>query len=298
MAVSLLVPLIAADLRLAPAGWTTGAVRKVDGVAWPQQCSVVTVQWADDNGKVVLDDRKLVERYLTSYTPWAPIEYAIEGNSDANGWTELSGDWQAPGNAKFAFVELHGRWAPRGRMLWSDISLRESGGPTPRIVRLAAVHLQPRAGKTPEEKRVQLASLIAEAGRRKANLIVAPGNLDLLRNRAYARRGRGANSRSFDTLFWRAGQTEWPVYRAVENHVYLVSSTYEPVSSNWMLSAIWDHAGGTLSRAEDWGTLAFAEVDLNETTRWRSLGDFRSKLYHHLPMTKAGTIWKSPSSVQ
>jgi predicted amidohydrolase len=85
----------------------------------------------------------------------------------------------------------------------------------------------------------------------------------------------------------------WPVWgcnpdlaraRAAENHVYLVSSTYEDISRNWMLSAIWDHTGRTAGLAKDWGTVAIAEVDLNARTRWPSLGDFKSKLQRHTPM--------------
>jgi predicted amidohydrolase len=85
----------------------------------------------------------------------------------------------------------------------------------------------------------------------------------------------------------------WPVWgcnpdlaraRAAENHVYLVSSTYEDISRNWMLSAVWDHGGRTAALAKDWGTVALAEVDLNARTRWPSLGDFKSKLERHVPM--------------
>lgn len=87
----------------------------------------------------------------------------------------------------------------------------------------------------------------------------------------------------------------WPVWgvnpdlakaRAAENQVYIVSSTYEPVSRNWGLSAVWDHAGRTVSMGKEWGDLAFAEVDLNEVTRWRSLGDYRSRLPRHMPMLR------------
>ena len=89
----------------------------------------------------------------------------------------------------------------------------------------------------------------------------------------------------------------WPVWgcnpllgqaRACENHVYVVSSTYTDSKSDWMISAVFDHAGKPLAKAEKWGDIAIAEVDLSQKHFWRNnLGDFHNMAQRHRPPAPA-----------
>ena len=87
----------------------------------------------------------------------------------------------------------------------------------------------------------------------------------------------------------------WPVWgcnpllaqaRACENHVYLVSSTFMNADAGWMISAVFDHGGKPIAQTDQWGTVAVAEVTLNQPYHGPyNLGDFRSMIPRHRPVT-------------
>jgi len=74
--------------------------------------------------------------------------------------------------------------------------------------------------------------------------------------------------------------------RACENHVFVVSSTYTDINSNWMITAIFGRDGRPLATASNWGDVVVAEVDLGQPAIWHSLGDFHAEILRHRPLVK------------
>jgi predicted amidohydrolase len=180
---------IAADEREGLAGWWQKtfdvegdqhyrftAWRKAENIASPRRAAVARVIWQDENGNPVSHDEPSTATYATGQKPRAEPEYPTDKQTSEDGWTEVSDTYLAPSKAKKAVVELHYRWASRGKITWSGISLAPVNY-EPRIVRLATVHYQPREGKAPADKCKLFEPLIAKAAQQKADLVVLPETL-------------------------------------------------------------------------------------------------------------------------
>ena len=132
----------------------------------------------------------------------------------ARGWTEVSDTYQAPSRASRAIVELHLRWSPDSTVRWSGVSMTETSPPTPRTVRLATVHFKPSGGKTPADNCRMYEPLIAEAARRKADLVVLGETLTFVGLGKIVPRSGRADPGPVHRVFRAAGAAAQPVHRA------------------------------------------------------------------------------------
>ena len=69
--------------------------------------------------------------------------------------------------------------------------------------------------------------------------------------------------------------------RAIENQVYLVSSTYD------MISAVFDQEGEVMKQATDKDPVVVVSVDLNKQKLWEWLGDLKNRIPREIPSQKA-----------
>jgi len=68
--------------------------------------------------------------------------------------------------------------------------------------------------------------------------------------------------------------------RAIENQVYLVSSSYD------MTTAVFDQEGEVMKEATKDEPVIVVEVDLNKQKLWPGLGDFKNRITSEMPPQK------------
>jgi predicted amidohydrolase len=114
--------------------------------------------------------------------------------------------------------KLHLRWAGHGQVVWRGAALEETAPPGPRKVRLAAVNHRPRGNKSSRENLDQFATLIAEAGRQKADIVCLPEGITVAgTGKTYAEVAEPVPGPS----------TEFLGRCAREHRIYVVAGLYE-----------------------------------------------------------------------
>jgi len=72
--------------------------------------------------------------------------------------------------------------------------------------------------------------------------------------------------------------------RAIENQIYLVSSTYD------MKTGVFDRTGELIVEGTEENPVVVVEVDLNKRELWKWLGEFRNRIQREMPSMKSTSI--------
>jgi len=96
-------------------------------------------------------------------------------------------------------------------------------------------------------------------------------------------RGLAANGADIIAMPIMGGHPALARARAIENQIYLVTSTYS-VNDDWMQTGVWGLSGELLVRTTEKDSIVIAEVDLSEQYFWRAnMGEFKGRLRHERP---------------
>lgn len=160
------------------------ALKKTNGVQDPRREAIVTIRWKDVNGHSVNMDSALsllaantFDKPLSRTATRAELEFPVDQPEKIDGWTRVSGIYQAPSEAAFAEVRLYLMWAAGGSVEWSEVKLSDTSQPAERSVRIASVQYGP-AKDIIAKNQVGACSvyepMIKEASDKKADIICLP----------------------------------------------------------------------------------------------------------------------------
>lgn len=192
-------------------------LRRLNSVASPRRSALVRLVWQDSVGKLVQADVPEQQAKLLGHVPTAEPEHPTDGATDQQGWTRVGGVYRAPTKAKRAVLELHLQWAPGGKVEWSAVQFIKTEPPTSRLVRLATIHHRP-SGKSMRANCEEYAPLLAEAAKKKADLVVLGETVPYV----------GGKAKAHETAESIPGPTtEYFGQQAKEHEMHIVLSLYE-----------------------------------------------------------------------
>ena len=153
------------------------ANRQTTDVGFPRRQVVERIIWLNVKGQKALRDNPTHSSYRSGERPVSQPEFPPVIGSASDGWVSVGAVIKAPETAVSAKIELCLRWEDQGSVRWKNVTFTTTPKPSPRLVRLATIHFQPREGHSNKEKCRLFEPLIGKAANKKANLVVLPETL-------------------------------------------------------------------------------------------------------------------------
>jgi predicted amidohydrolase len=108
------------------------------------------------------------------------IEFpATKARETKEGWYSIKQSYQVPEGAVRARIDLFYRWDAEGKVYFGGTSFKETNAIIPRLVRLGAIHHQPKNTASSQENLEQFEAFIHIAGEQNTDIVCLPEGITI-----------------------------------------------------------------------------------------------------------------------
>ena len=147
------------------------------------------------------------------------IEFpATNARETSEGWYTIKQSYQVPEGAVKARIDLFYRWDAEGKVYFGGTSFKETDPISPRMVRIGAIHHQPRNTTSSHENLKQFEEFIHIAGEQNTDIVCLPEGITI-----------AGTGKTYVEVSERipGPTTEFLGQLAKKHHMYIVAGIYE-----------------------------------------------------------------------
>ena len=157
--------------------------------SWTKSYEVTSGKYYEFNTLFKPENITQLDRTIFSQIIWKSsdgkrvdfIEFpAVKASATSDGWYNINQTYKVPAGAVEAKIDLFYRWDAEGSVYFGGTSFKETDSIKSRIVRLGAIHHQPKNTGSSQENLEQFKEFINIAGEQRADIVCLPEGITVV----------------------------------------------------------------------------------------------------------------------